>query len=151
MPGRLIGIARKGRPHGPMELLDRVAIGLDTGVHGDHRGAIRPGKSNRRQVTILMAEDWMAAIADLGRPVSWEQRRANLLVEGVILPREEGARVRIGGAIVEITGECDPCRRMDAVADGLQLALRPEWRGGRIARVIEGGAIALGDEVEVEG
>ena len=151
MPGRLIGIARKDRPHGPMELLDRVAIGLDTGVHGDHRGAIRPGKSNRRQVTILMAEDWMAAIADLGRPVSWEQRRANLLVEGVILPREEGARVRIGGAIVEITGECDPCRRMDAVADGLQLALRPEWRGGRIARVIEGGAIALGDEVEVEG
>ena len=151
MPGRLIGIARKGRPHGPMELLERVTIGLDTGVHGDHRGAIRPGKSNRRQVTILMAEDWMAAIADLGRPVSWEQRRANLLVEGVILPREEGARVRIGGAIVEITGECDPCRRMDAVADGLQLALRPEWRGGRIARVIEGGAIALGDEVEVEG
>ncbi|MBO9379354.1 MOSC domain-containing protein [Sphingomonas histidinilytica] len=151
MPGRLIGIARKDRPHGPMELLDRVMIGLDTGVHGDHRGAIRPGKSNRRQVTILMAEDWTAAIADLGRPVSWEQRRANLLVEGVILPREEGARVRIGGAIVEITGECDPCRRMDAVADGLQLALRPEWRGGRIARVIEGGAIALGDEVEVEG
>jgi MOSC domain-containing protein YiiM len=151
MPGRLIGIALKDLPHGPMELLDRVMIGLDTGVHGDHRGAIRPGKSNRRQVTILMAEDWTAAIADLGRPVSWEQRRANLLVEGVILPREEGARVRIGGAIVEITGECDPCRRMDTVADGLQLALRPEWRGGRIARVIEGGAVALGDEVEVEG
>jgi MOSC domain-containing protein YiiM len=120
-------------------------------VQGDHRGAIRPGKSNRRQVTILMAEDWTAAIADLGRPVSWEQRRANLLVEGVVLPREEGARLRIGGATVEITGECDPCRRMDAVADGLQLALRPDWRGGRIARVIEGGAIALGDEVEVEG
>jgi MOSC domain-containing protein YiiM len=151
MPGRLIGIARKDRPHGPMELLDRVAIGLDTGVQGDHRGAIRPGKSNRRQVTILMAEDWTAAIADLGRPVSWVQRRANLLVEGVVLPREEGARLRIGGATVEITGECDPCRRMDAVADGLQLALRPDWRGGRIARVIEGGAIALGDEVEVEG
>lgn len=151
MPGRLIGIARKDRPHGPMQVIDHVAIGIDTGVHGDHRGAIRPGKSNRRQVTILMAEDWTAAIADLGRPVSWEERRANLLVEGVILPREEGARLRIGGATFEITGECDPCRRMDAVADGLQLALRPDWRGGRIARVIDGGAIALGDEVEVEG
>jgi hypothetical protein len=57
MPGRLIGIARKDRPHGPMEVIDHVAIGLDTGVHGDHRGAIRPGKANRRQVTILMAED----------------------------------------------------------------------------------------------
>jgi MOSC domain-containing protein YiiM len=151
MPGRLIGIARKNRPHAPMDVLDHVEIGLETGVHGDYRGAIRPGKSNRRQVTILMAEDWMATIADLGRPVSWEQRRANLLVEGVTLPREEGARLRIGGATLEITGECDPCRRMDAVADGLQSSLRPNWRGGRIARVIEGGAIALGDEVEVEG
>jgi len=151
MPGRLIGIARRDRPHGPMEVLDHVAIGIDTGVHGDHRGAIRPGRSNRRQVTILMAEDWLAAVADLGIPVSWEQRRANLLVEGVTLPREEGARLRIGDALFEITGECDPCRRMDAVADGLQLALRPGWRGGRTARVIDGGAIAIGDEVEVEG
>ena len=151
MPGRLIGIARRDRPHGPMEVLDHVAIGIDTGVHGDHRGAIRPGRSNRRQVTILMAEDWLAAVADLGIPVSWEQRRANLLVEGVTLPREEGARLRIGDALFEITGECDPCRRMDAVADGLQLALRPGWRGGQAARVIDGGAIAIGDEVEVEG
>lgn len=151
MPGRLIGIARKNRPYAPMDVLDHVEIGLDTGVHGDHRGARRPGKSNRRQVTILAAEDWMAAIADLGRPVSWEQRRANLLVEGVTLPREEGARLRIGGVTLEIMGECEPCRRMDAVADGLHHALRPEWRGGRVARVVEGGAVALGDIVEVEG
>jgi len=150
MAGRLIGIARKSRPHAPMEMLDHVAIGLDTGVHGDHRGAIRPGKSSRRQVTILMAEDWTAALAELGTPVSWEQRRANLLVEGIVLPRQEGARVRIGAALLEITGECDPCRRMDAVADGLQLALRPEWRGGRICRVIGEGAIAIGDEVRIE-
>lgn len=150
MPGRLIGIARKDRPHGPMEVLDHVAIGLDSGVRGDYRGAIRPGKSNRRQVTILMAEDWTTALDQLGTPVSWEQRRANLLVEGIVLPRETGVRVRIGQAVLEITGECDPCRRMDTVADGLQLALRPEWRGGRTCRVIEEGAIKLGDEVKVE-
>lgn len=151
MAGRLIGIARKSRAHGPLETVDAVEIGLATGVHGDHRGATRPGKSNRRQVTILRAEDWAAAIAELGIPVSWEQRRANLLVEGVDLPQAAGAMLRIGAALFEITGECDPCRRMDAVADGLQSALRPEWRGGRIARVIEGGHIALGDTVEIEG
>ena len=150
MPGRLIGIARKDRSHGPMEVIDHVAVGLDTGVHGDHRGAIRPGKSNRRQVTILMAEDWTAALAELGTPVSWEQRRANLLVEGIVLPREPGVRVRIGQAVLEISGECDPCRRMDAVADGLRLALRPGWRGGRTCRVVEAGAIAIGDRVEIE-
>ncbi|KRB82601.1 molybdenum cofactor biosysynthesis protein [Sphingomonas sp. Root710] len=150
MPGRLIGIARKDRPLGPMETLDHVMVGLDTGVHGDHRGALRPGKSNRRQITIMAAEDWTAALAELGQPVSWEQRRANLLSEGIVLPREEGARLRIGAVLIEITGECDPCRRMDGVADGLRIALTPEWRGGRIARVIEGGEIALGDVIEVE-
>ena len=150
MPGRLIGIARKGRPLGPMETLDHVLVGLDTGVHGDHRGAMRPGKSNRRQITIMAAEDWTAALDQLGQPVSWEQRRVNLLSEGITLPRETGARLRIGPVLIEITGECDPCRRMDAVAEGLLIALTPDWRGGRIARVIEGGEIAVGDMIEVE-
>ncbi|KKC25517.1 MOSC domain-containing protein [Sphingomonas sp. SRS2] len=149
MVGRLIGIARKGRPLAPMEAIDHVMVGLDTGVHGDHRGALRPGKSNRRQITIMTAEDWTAALAELGQPVSWEQRRVNLLSEGIDLPREVGARLRIGPVLIEITGECDPCRRMDAVADGLMLALTPDWRGGRIARVIEGGEIALGDVIEM--
>lgn len=147
MPGRLIGIARKGRPRGEMETLDHAMIGTETGIAGDYRGAMRPGKINRRQITIMAAEDWMAALAELGQPVSWEQRRANLLVEGIELPREPGTLLRIGAALVEITGECDPCRRMDAVADGLLLALMPAWRGGRTARVIEGGEIALGDRV----
>jgi MOSC domain-containing protein YiiM len=148
VPGRLIGIARKDRPRGPMETIDHALIGLATGVGGDYRGAMKPGV-NRRQVTILSAEDWMAALALLGRPLSWEQRRLNLLVEGVDLPREPGALLRVGAALLEITGECDPCRRMDEVADGLRLALTPEWRGGRTTRVIEGGAVALGDMVEI--
>ena len=148
MPGRLIGIARKDRPHGRMELVDHAVIGLDTGVGGDYRGAMRPGR-NQRQITIIALEDWSAAIDALGTAVPWEERRANLLVEGLALPRERGARIRIGQALVEVTGECDPCRRMDAVADGLQLALRPDWRGGRTTMVVEGGVIALGDEVKV--
>jgi len=150
MPGRLIGIARKDRSHGTMETLDHVAVGVATGVHGDYRGAIHPGKPDRRQITVMAAEDWTAALAELGRPVPWEQRRANLLVEGIALPRETGMRLRIGLVVIEITGECYPCRRMDAVAEGLQLALRPGWRGGRVGRVIAGGRIALGDNVEVE-
>ena len=150
MPGRLIGIARKDRPRVPMDVIGHAEIGTDTGLAGDYRGAMHPGRVNRRQVTILMAEDWAAAIAEHGRTVPWHERRANLLVEGIVLPQEEGARVRIGTALFEITGECDPCRRMDAVSDGLQSALRPDWRGGRTCTVVEGGAIAIGDEVRIE-
>lgn len=151
MPGRLIGIARKDRPRASMEVVDHARIDTDTGVAGDYRGAMHPGRVNKRQVTILMAEDWSAALAEHGRPIPWYERRANLLVEAIVLPREAGVRIRIGSAVFEITGECDPCRRMDAVSDGLQLALRPEWRGGRTCTVIEGGVIAIGDEVRIDG
>lgn len=150
MPGRLIGISRKPRSRAAVEVIDRAAIGIDTGVAGDHRGAIRPGKSGKRQVTIMAVEDWAATLHDLGAAVSWEQRRVNLLSEGIDLPRERGSRLRIGDVLIEITGECDPCSRMEEIAIGLKAALLPGWRGGRTAKVIEGGNVAIGDVIELE-
>lgn len=148
--GRLAGIARHARPRAPMETIDAAAVTLAEGVHGDFRGAAKPGSKRKRQVTILSAEGWGAAMADLGLSLPWEQRRANLLVEGIVLPREAGVRLRIGSALVEITGECDPCSRMEEVAAGLKAALTPDWRGGVCTRVIEDGHIAIGDEVRIE-
>jgi len=151
MTGRLLGIARKDRPHGVVETIDHALIGLETGVTGDHRGVPKPGKLPRRQVTAMMLSDWQAAMAEIGDPpVRWSDRRANLLVDGVDLPREKGARLRVGAALFEITGECDPCSRMEEVAPGLMAALLPEWRGGRTMRVIEAGEIAVGDPVSIE-
>jgi len=148
--GRLIGIARKVRPRAVVESVDRVAVSLDAGIAGDFRGRIKPGGRGRRQITILAMEDWRAALDTLGFSVAWQERRANLLVEGIALPRRKGARLRIGEIMVEITGECDPCSRMDAVAPGLMAALAPDWRGGRTARVLAGGVLAIGDDMRVE-
>ena len=151
MEGRLLGIARKARPRAVVETLERSSIGLETGIAGDFRGAIRPGRSNRRQVTIFAAEDWDAAIAELGVPVAWHHRRCNLFAGGIVLPRNRGARLRIGAtAIIEITGECDPCRRMEEVAPGLEAALTPDWRGGRNTRIIAEGEISVGDIITYE-
>ena len=151
MAGRLLGIARKDRPHGVVEAIDHAVIGLDSGVTGDHRGVPKPDKLPKRQVTAMMLSDWNAAMAEIGHPaVRWSDRRVNLLVDGVTLPREKGARMRVGAALFEITGECDPCSRMDAVTPGLMAALTPEWRGGRTMRVIEAGEIAVGDPVSIE-
>ncbi len=149
-PGRLIGIARKPRPRADAEAIDHAAVGIDTGIAGDFRGAIRPGRSRRRQLTIMAAEDWAATLQALGAPVAWQLRRVNLLSQGIVLPRERGARLRIGDVLIEITGECDPCRRMEAVAIGLEAALTPDWRGGRTATVIQGGAIAVGDQIQIQ-
>ena len=152
--GRLGGIARHDRPRGPMETLDRVAVNQREGIHGDFRGAVRPGKFPRRQVSLIEAESWAAAMAELGRSgqglVPWYQRRANLLVEGVRLPRKSGYIISIGAEVrIEITCECDPCSRMEEIAPGLKAVLLPDWRGGWLGRVITDGEIAVGDEIRI--
>lgn len=133
-----------------METVDRVRVTTAEGVHGDFRGAIRPGKSGRRQISLIEAESWAAAMADLGADIPWFERRANLLVEGLRLPREGGKVIAIGESLrIETTVECDPCSRMEEIAPGLKAALLPDWRGGVLGRVISDGEIAVGDPVSI--
>ena len=76
-------------------------------------------------------------------------RRANLLVEGVELPRAKGGAHRVGPVRLEVTGQTYPCIRMEEARAGLLKALARDWRGGVTCRVLSGGPIALGDAVEV--
>lgn len=138
-----------------METLDRVAVNRTEGVYGDFRGAARPGKLPRRQVSLIEAESWAAAMAELGREggslIPWFERRANLLVEGLRLPREPGRVIAIGASLrIETTRECDPCSRMEEIAPGLKAVLIPDWRGGVLGRVLTDGEVAVGDEIRIE-
>lgn len=149
--GKLGGIARHGRPKGPIETIDHVAITLEGGIQGDYRGVIKPGGKGRRQVTLIERGDWAAAMAAVGHDLPWYERRANLLVDGLDLPQVPGATIRIGTAVVLlVTRECNPCHRMEALAEGLKAALTPDWRGGVCTRVLAGGRIAVDDEIRIE-
>ena len=147
---RLIGIARRAKSRVPMEELTEGRVTVEAGLTGDFRGA----KFRTRQITVLAREDWEAALLDLagltGPPdLPWTVRRANLFVEGVRLPRAKGGVLRIGPVVLEITGQTNPCHRMEAAHAGLLSALHPNWRGGVTCRVREGGSIRLGDAVEI--
>jgi MOSC domain-containing protein YiiM len=121
-------------------MVSRVA-----GVEHDFRG--KPGK---RQVTVLSLEQWQLACDELGTTLPWTFRRANLLVEGVSFdPNIVGQQIKIGQLILLITGETDPCPRMDAQHQGLARALTPDWRGGVCCRVLADGRIKVDDEVIV--
>jgi MOSC domain-containing protein YiiM len=148
--GRLIGMARRDAKRAPMETLERGRIGVEFGLEGDFRGLRRLGKEPNRQVTVLAREAWDAACAELGRQLPWTTRRANLLVEGVDLARRAGDVMAIGNVRLEITVEVEPCERMEEAAPGLQAAMQPDWRGGVGCRVLQGGDIALGDEIRIE-
>ena len=143
--GRLLDIATRPRTRAPMELHQSRALSPEAGVDGDLRG--RPG---RRQVTVVSRESWEAACAVLGRKLPWTARRANLLVEGVELEGTPGRRLRVGEAWLEVTGETEPCARMDEAAGGLRAALEPSWRGGITCRVLFGATIFAGDPVGFE-
>jgi MOSC domain-containing protein YiiM len=149
--GMLAGIARKPQRKAPMEVIERGEITVEAGLVGDCRGVLKPGGRNRRQITLFERGDWEAACAEVGTDAPWWFRRCNLMVDGFDLPQRQGALLRVGTAVVEVTVECDPCVRMDAVAPGLFAALMPDWRGGVCARVVTGGAVALGDTIEVVG
>lgn len=142
--GRLIGIARRDKKRAEMQTLDGAEISERTGVADDSRG--KPGD---RQVTVISAEAWAAACADLGKRIPWTTRRANLLVEGIALPRRTGAVIGIGDARLVVTMEVNPCNRMDEQFAGLKAALEPDWRGGVACTVSKGGTVRLGDEVAV--
>jgi MOSC domain-containing protein YiiM len=133
-----------------MQEVDRVTIDAGRGLEGDHKG----GRFPSRGVTLLARESWdeaLAALADLAGPVAlaWTVRRANLLVEGIVLPRARGAIVRVGPVLLEVTAQTFPCRRMEQAHAGLMKALAPEWRGGVCCRVVTGGVVEIGDAVEL--
>ena len=145
----LAGIARHAFPKAPMEVVEAVDVTVEGGLHGDFRGAVKPGGRGKRQVTMMERGDWDAAMAELGRSIPWQERRVNLLLDGVDIPQISGTRVRIGAVELEITVECDPCSRMETIATGLKAALNDDWRGGACARVKIGGRITVGDPVSI--
>ena len=149
MVGTLAGIARHPRPKAAMEVIGRASITFAGGVEGDFRGAMK-GQPYKRQISLMEADDWAAAQAEVGHNLPWQERRANLLVEGLDLPQRAGVRIRVGTALLQTTVETDPCERMEALATGLRAALTPDSRGGVCAMVVEEGAIAVGDQVRIE-
>jgi MOSC domain-containing protein YiiM len=149
--GRIAGIALHDRPLGPMEVLDSAELVEGQGVAGDFRGTRKAGSEGQNGVVLIEASDWAAATQECGAAVPWFERRANLLVEGLDLPQQPRARLRIGDfVLIEITQECAPCERMEALHPGLRAALTPDWRAGARARVLSGGLVAVGDEIRAE-
>lgn len=142
--GKLSGIGYKREKRGTVITCEKAFVGLQSGVEGDIRGI--PGK---RQVTVLSAEAFDMACKQLGMSLPWTVRRANLLIEGIDLQASTGKLLQIGEVVLEITGETEPCYRMDEQCDGLKEALQTDWRGGVTCTVISEGHVCLNDSVQL--
>jgi MOSC domain-containing protein YiiM len=141
-PGVLESIWIKRFRRGPMDAADSARLVAGRGIVGN------ANQGGKRQVTIISREAWDAVERELGESVAPETRRANLLVNGIDLADTRGRVLRIGACRVRVYGETKPCWQMEEAHVGLQLALRPDWRGGAFAEVLDDGKIAVGDRVE---
>jgi len=126
-----------------INIVNSAQAEVGTGLIGDHHA--RSGKS-KRQVTIIQAEHLDTVSAILGQEVTPQQTRRNLVVGGINLYALRHAQFQVGEAVLQGTGICDPCNRMEQnLGHGALNAMR--GHGGITAKVISSGKISIGDPV----
>lgn len=134
--GLFLGVARGE----PMQAVLTAEAIEDRGLAGC-RHAKKPG-GGKRQVLLMDARHPPALNLAPGA------LKENIVIRGIDLETlPPGQRIRIGGAIVELSEACVPCQKLNALRPGL---LKESWgRRGQLARVLVGGPIALGDAAEL--
>lgn len=143
--GRLRWIGIRPTHRATLETAKSIELITNHGLSGDHR-ALKKG--SRRQVTLLQFE-YLDVIAHLmgKKQIQPELLRRNLLISGINLYTLRKQTFSIGSTILEGTGHCHPCSRMeDNLGEGGYNAVR--GHGGITARILQGGIITLGDSVK---
>jgi MOSC domain-containing protein YiiM len=112
------------------------------GIEGD-----RYHSSGNRQVTLIQAEHLTVIASFLGNDhVDPSVLRRNIVVRGLNLLTLKSKKFRLGNAVLEYSGECHPCSRMEEIlGPGGYNAMR--GHGGILARILETGIVRVGDSV----
>jgi MOSC domain-containing protein YiiM len=114
-----------------------------SGLSGDHYSG-----SGKREVTLIQAEHLQAVSSILKKEIDPALTRRNIVVSGVNLLAFNGMQFQIGDAVLEMTGPCEPCSRMEEnFGPGGYNAMR--GHGGITAKIIRGGKIRIGDAVKL--
>jgi MOSC domain-containing protein YiiM len=140
-----------GRGGEPMTRVAEVEAIAGRGLAGD-RYLKRTGYwtgVDECEVTLIAAEALEEISAGTDVSVSEGQHRRNIVTSGVDLHALGRKRFRVGGALLAFDRPRPPCRYIQSVSErGMTKALG-RTRGGICARVIEGGMIHEGDNIEV--
>jgi len=127
----------------PMRAVETAEVEAGKGILGDRYHGTR-----HRHVTVQSAESLATAAAAYGAEVPAGLTRRNLTIDWGEVPRHPGSLIRIGPVVLEVVRVAAPCKLLDdTIGRGAQEALRR--RAGSVCRVLEGGTVRVGDEVEL--
>lgn len=125
----------------PVRYCNSVLADAEKGLNGD-----RYRKNGNRQVTLIQSEHLDAVASFLGKPIKPDLARRNIVVKGINLLALKGKQFQIGDAILEYSGECHPCSRMEEnLGPGGYNAMR--GHGGITAKILKSGMINVHDSV----
>ena len=146
--GRVAWIGQRPVRREPLVAVSEAELKTDSHLLGDHA---RPKAGGKRQVTLIQHEHLATVASYLGldAPLDPTRLRRNLVVSGLNLLALKNRQIRIGDEVIlDITGECHPCSRMEEeLGAGGYNAMR--GHGGLTAHITQGGRIRVGDEVRV--
>lgn len=144
--GTIEWIGLRAQRQRTIQRVERAELVLDHGLVGDKAGQRAGGK---RQVTLIQAEYFPVLQSFLGKDrITPDALRRNIVVSGINLSILLRHSLKINDAILEITGNCAPCSKMEKeLGFGGFNAMRNH--GGVNAMVTQGGMIQIGDCVEV--
>lgn len=126
-----------------MQVVRQLKVDPESGLSGDRYA----GRSGHRHLSLLQREHLQVIASVLGvATIDPALLRRNVLVSGINLIALKHKIVRIGAVLIEVTGACHPCSRMESQPGaGGYNAMR--GHGGVTARVLEAGTIEVGDPV----
>lgn len=144
-PGQVTWIGIRPERRSLMTVVDSVEVSPKKGLVGDHYS----GQSGNRHVTLIQAEHLPVVAALTGRDtLDPGVLRRNIVVSGLNLLALKDQQIQIGDVLLQITGQCHPCSKMEtALGPGGYNAMR--GHGGMTAKVLVGGTIRQGDAVTV--
>ncbi|WP_086772514.1 MOSC domain-containing protein [Streptomyces bobili] len=167
MSGTVTAVSSNGEYSFTKPNRDSITLLAGLGVQGDvhagvtvkHRSRVAqdPTQPNLRQVH-LVQEELFDEVGAAGFAVAPGDLGENITTRGIdLLALPAGTLLRIGAAVLEVTGLRNPCLQIDNFRQGLLKQVVGRDEAGNIVRkagvmsiVKEGGVVRPGDVVEAE-
>jgi MOSC domain-containing protein YiiM len=146
LQGKVEWIGIRPKRMAEVHSVSEVTANPDTGLEGDH---FKKSTTGKRQVTLIQQEHLDVVAQILGKnEIPPELLRRNIVVSGINLLALKHLQFQVGEVLLETTGICAPCSRMEQnLGSGGYSTMR--GHGGITARIIQGGQIKIGDVVRL--